>query len=554
MEKMIEYLNRILPVVGHCLRDKTLAFCNLELTHTVAEAFARCGVKKLIFADSGIVWSGSQMELSYGRRVSSLSVGMALERIFRSHNRFEKEWEFRQVHDLSGLCFENLDLLVGAGNFSECKEIIELAKKKKIPTIVFSSFEGRRANSVLSIVDVKNGLNFSIFEEDKKFESGRVDRLNLLEAADLAANLAKAILLRGTEYERADIEEIVYQQRRNNVIFGRDAWPWWVLFGSIKSRKKMLNLLKRKSNRDDRESGRKKSLMIIGCGTGSLLAGEAINHFQRILLVDCKNFSIYNSVRQLVGTADIGKSKVFVIQRLLSQRLGGKACRKSNKLAKTVWKGNIEVSASELKIEDSDASLEKFRSLLEWFSPDVVEVGMGTPETNYLATGILRKLKIPHLVTACFPLATHYKHIMVDGDNGPCYSCLQGSLPIDLEGGPEITEEQREMFYGFGQYEEKTQPATIIETWPSVHSALRLAIQLASKKRQPWFSRCLKKEENCFVGTVNVVRKDNYFLYGTYLPGQIVTFSSKELFASRGTLKCPDCGQVYWIKKDKIIK
>ncbi|MEK7160953.1 MAG: hypothetical protein AAB724_02915, partial [Patescibacteria group bacterium] len=74
------------------------------------------------------------------------------------------------------------------------------------------------------------------------------------------------------------------------------------------------------------------------------------------------------------------------------------------------------------------------------------------------------------------------------------------------------------------------------------------------KKRQPWFSRCLKKEENCFVGTVNVVRKDNYFLYGTYLPGQIVTFSSKELFASRGTLKCPDCGQVYWIKKDKIIK
>ena len=75
------YLNRILPVIGHELRNKRLAFFNLELTHRIAEAFARCGVTKLQFFDEERYQPGALIVVRAAESVAAVTVGRRLDEV-----------------------------------------------------------------------------------------------------------------------------------------------------------------------------------------------------------------------------------------------------------------------------------------------------------------------------------------------------------------------------------------------------------------------------------------------------------------------------------------
>jgi hypothetical protein len=532
------YLNRILPVVGNHLQDKSMVFLNPQLTHTIAEAFSRCGVKKLTIIGAEEVIENSPMHLSYGCSYLGQKANDACFDFFRRHNEFEKNWEFVSIDSFQQLCLPSqespIDMIVGGGSVGECQKIISFAREYKIAAIVFTVLQGREAKSFISVVDTKQGLDFSLFDDLADTPCDFFSRLDFLETADLVANIAKAILLKGTEFEREDLNNLLYEKKKNNIIRGTSSWPWHVIYGGEEFSQEMLALLNAFSFEFEYKPTKEERLMIIGCGTASLLVGEAINFCKNILLIDCKNVSTFNPVRQLYGTEEIGKVKVLSAQRILTERLGEHA-------------NGYEIAARQLKLKEEDsASVEKFHALLDEYMPTIVIVGMGqTRDDNFVATKILRDRGIKHVVSAAFPLATHYKHIVVDGKNGPCYTCLQGRLPIDNEGVAPITEEQREMFYGEGDFEEKTQPATIIETWPSAHSALRLAVQLSlpENERSDWFREKLSGGETCFVGSNVSIKNDGSYLYGIKFPGQMVTYSDGNIFTAMEGELCIDCGR-----------
>ena len=451
---------------------------------------------------------------------------------------------------------------MGGSELNDCRRIAFLARLLQIPAVVFSFFPSPEAKSLISLVDPEHGLSYSVFDDlSASAQIHRPQHLDFLETSDLAGALAKAILLKNTLFERPDIQEIIYEQGRNNVIRGKESWPWWILYGSQKSAETMVGLIQT-SGRVEKEKGPDpdQRLMFLGCGTASLLAGEAVNYFEALHFVDCKPFSVYNPVRQLASTWDVGKGlKPFVIQDILAKRFprNEKIIREESDLGTLLRIGRLKLFASVLQLSEKDlSSLEKFERLLDWFNPTVVVVGIGRPQDdNYAATTILRERGIRHIVPGLFPLAIHFKHIVVDGSSGPCYSCFQSRLPIDTEGAVELSEEQRQMFYGEGSFEEGTQPATIFETLPSVHSALRLAIELSFPEadRSQWFTECLLAEQNCFVGANISIVRDGSSLYGVGYPGQVVVYSTKDLVGMSENEVCLDCGRKYKIGTDHVL-
>lgn len=569
-DNLQQYLNRILPVVGYSLRNKTVAVFNPTITCLVADSLARCGVKNQLFFLNSTVRENDPLTLSYGRKYLGKNSAWALKHELINHNAFETEWQIsisasRSAANIARVLTKSqVDLLVGGGDIKTCALLHRLSKQTGIPAIIFMVFENLPINSLVCLVHPDLPDYFptivKLIPPEKALSAIPLSyRLNWLETLDLTMNFAKALLLRKTEYERADLEDLFFNQQRMVVLRGQANWPWWVYY---------LNPLEKIGYLEKVfaaavytfpppvQALAEERVMIIGCGTGSLIIGELPNYFRKILLVDYKKFSIYNPVRQLIGTKQIGKKlKPFVLQELLSLRLrpqGPFGIRNYRRLAKSVDMAGYTISASELCLKESNAaSQKKFIALLNWFKPTLAIVAMGkTYNDNFVACEILRKKGIKHIVPSAFPGATHFKNIVVDGLNGPCYECLQNNLPVDIDGAAELNTEAREMFYT--DPADPTQPATIIETWPSAHAALRLAVELSlpNDLRPAWLLKLLKEEKTCLVGG-NISAQDenenSAYLYGVAYPGQTVVYGVNDIVRTEKTFTCPVCGKSYFV-------
>jgi hypothetical protein len=99
------------------------------------------------------------------------------------------------------------------------------------------------------------------------------------------------------------------------------------------------------------------------------------------------------------------------------------------------------------------------------------------------------------------------------------------------------------MFYG------GTQPATVIETYPSVHCLLRLSIELcfSPQLRSRWFKDALKNETTCFVGANKSEKAGKSWLYGIQFPGQVVRYGSLDMIGNEETNACI-CGRQNKVK------
>jgi len=567
-ENLERYMNRILPVVGEHLRGKHVACYNLEWTHRIAEAFAKSGVNRFTFVESGLYMPGTQMHASYGDSIyQKANIGTVMADVIKGHNHYEDNWYFTQIpwsEDVMCDVFKSKpDVFVGASTVPGCQALAKLARTYKVPTVLFSLFPESEVISVISVIDTKRGgPEWSIFDDlPYNISSGPNNRIDLLETSDLVGLIAKALLLNDTKFERTYLGDVLYKQKRSSIIRGTREWPWWVWYGSEKSSKAMVDKVTAisRGTRSEIKPSSEEKLMVIGCGTGSLLVEEAINYFKHLHLIDCKPFSVFNPVRQYITTrlADSSDSKSFVLQEMIKSRFHRKHSFGVGSFGKYIQIGDLTVGASHLKITESDRdSIKKFEELLDMFNPTVVIVGMGQAyDDNFIATKILRDRGIKHIVPGIFPLASHYKHIVVDGKNGPCYGCFQGRLIIDTEGAAPLSEEQYDMYYGFGSYEKGTQPATIFETWPSSHSMLRLTVQLSlpAQQRDKWFTDMISNAEGCLVGANTIIKDDTGYLYGTSYPGQVVTYSEKDIVGMSKIEICEDCGREVKLSEANIF-
>jgi hypothetical protein len=202
-------------------------------------------------------------------------------------------------------------------------------------------------------------------------------------------------------------------------------------------------------------------------------------------------------------------------------------------------------SISGCSLEVSEENEEKLAELIRWYNPTLAVVGMGrsgAAEPNFIAANLLRKAGIRHIVPSAFPSAAAYKMIVVDGASGACYGCIQHKLVIDAGNAPTLTNAQQRMFYG------GVQPATVFETYPSVHCLLRLCIELCSSGRRIWFSELLAQEKNCLVGCNRAEQKDGGWVYGVSMPGQVVAYGTADLAGTREFTQCPSCGRSYSVR------
>jgi len=583
-ELLRHYYQRIRPVVGDTLKEKKIAFLGARNTIIAIDAFARCGTTKMLIYDSSRVEREDLFSCFLGNEFLGMESSKAAVKAITRHNTLEDSWE---LETRPGLSKENLpevakelkekevDIIFGGGSLEECLLLDELSRSSGIPAVIFCLFSGCEVNSAVFLGSFGEFLK-SVPEERMKEgiitkDLSRIPlkrRFDFLECNDLAMMLAYQALSKGSRYERKDLNRLVLDEKKDIILIGSRDWPWQVDYLNTRDEKDaglISSLFSRKAARYYLPLELLKSMrvMVLGCGTGSLCIGELANIFGSLLLVDCKKFSSFNPVRQLAGTRFIGREKAFALQKILKRRIlpsrrkrwdyqKHERCNSCAKLTTRYYsiKGNNgsisgekrELWAAHLALKEYDhKSVSKFEILLDDFKPDLVIVAMGQAlDDNFVATRILRKRGIRHIIPSAFPSATHYEDIFVDGKKGPCYSCLQSTITPDLSPGPELTDEQREMFYG------GSQPATVLETLPSAHSITRIASELAldDEFRSSWFLELISCEENCLVGGNKVEMQDGSWLYGVGFPGQVVSYGTKDIFGARKEGETCECGRI----------
>lgn len=545
------YFDRVRPVVGETLARARAVFWDLGHGHLAAEALARTGLRHQVWLDEAppdgaFLRSLGRWAAVQGRR------GEALASACTEHNTFETEWSLvsrpARLDELRRALAEQPNVLIARGD-EQARDVAAAAIDAGTPLVM--TFVPASALGALHVVWIP-GAACSVDQVleacatlaglpalDLDLPASHVDGL---EARSGALALASWILLRTS---RPDLERPLVAEGRVILARGRPDWPWAVRFLAPTE---ITPLLERAAPRYTPPLAllRDQRLLVIGLGTASLFCVEAAGLLAReVLLVDAKEVSPYNPVRQVYGTRHIGEPKADALARILARRLDPGADWQTSTEGPVSWRtsGPCRLGAARLHLTMANPGAEdQLVELLDIFRPTLAVVGMGrTHDDNFMVTAELRRRGIRHITPSAFPGVTHYKHIVTDGASGPCYDCLQGHLVVDAGPGPSLTEAQRELFYG------GTQPATLAETYPSAHSLLRLAQDLALPRgaRPAYLAAELAAERACLVGSNRAERaNDGQWLYGVDRPLAMVAFGLEDLVAGTGAERPCSCGRL----------
>lgn len=546
-----QYYNRVRPLLGECLESASLVVWDLGFNYLGAEALARTGLRRQTWFDNGV--AGGAFCRSLGQQWHGQARGDALERHCKEHNTLERRWDLRtRPPDLADLGRHLRqphppDLLLARGD-ADAPRIARAAMDQGIPLVITFVPRDSPVGCFQVVWSPQSAADPDVLLEacarlaalpprDLDLPSAHLDGL---EARSQALSLGRWLLQRQHE-QREDLLQPIMEQGRFLIARGSPDWPWATRFLSGPPSQRQLkaghhpylpplSLL---------QGGR---LLVIGLGTASLFCAEAGMIFPHMVFVDCKDVSIFNPVRQIYGTGQVGRPKPEALKDILCGRLDPTGQWESRRDGPLSYRctGRLALGSADNRLRAQDpSSMALFKDMLDRVRPTMAVVGMGrSRDDNFTATAELRRRGIPHVTPTAFPAVTHYKHILTDGQDGPCYDCLQGHLPLDGGAGPTLSTAEQEMFYG------GTQPATLAETYPSAHSLLRLVrdLSLPRAARPVYLLRELSAERNCFVGANRVERRDGQWLYGMDHPFSMVTYGVGEMIGSASRRRC-SCGR-----------
>ena len=531
-EARSRYYDRVAPVVGGSLRDRCVAVKGGPLLSRALTALGRTGVRRFVVADGDADFAA------------------ALGETLSAHNG----WEAYQVDTASGADADQMLALAAGPQPVRGEEVLATARERGQPAVIGWLLEqgpARRARLVwLPEMEAIAGLGDALSARARQLDGFRQASpasrfVDWLDLNALVLSAAQHVLLRGGERAAPELDVLWLQERRPLLLHGNTGWPWATHYpdpttplpeAGVGAEPVLPPALTARAR-----------ILVLGCGTASLMLGEATRFFRTLVMCDAKSFSVFNPVRQLCSTDDVdGDLKPFVLQRTLSARVDARAKApvswedEAGDIVRWRRGGGYAFGGAELLLKQRQAaSVTRYRQILDEAQPDVVVVAMGrSRDDNFTACEILRARGILHIVPTAFPGVTHFKHIVVDGDRGPCYACLQNRLPVDTGPAPELQPQARELFYG------GTQPATLAETLPSAYGLLRLTIALAlpAAARPRWFTRALHSERTCFVGANRALLRDGEWLYGVPLPHQMVTYGTADVQVGVDS-HCPTCGR-----------
>ena len=549
------YLTRVLSLLGGEFFSAHVAIWDLGLHYLAAEALARTGLSSQTWFDAGI--AGGAMCRSLGGGLAGLPRGQALAAHCAQHNPLLEATQLQtrppRLEDLEAWLVRRRPALLlasGHGDPDLARGLVAAATNSGIPLILTFVPWAAAAHCVQLVWRPDSTADLGQLR-DAAGALAALEGLDLdrpehhpagLEARSMALSLARWVLSPGAP-PRPDLEAPLMEQGRALVVRGRPEWPWSTLF--LRPEPEVIAQLGQRSRARYPPPlallGQQR-LLVIGLGTASLFCAEAGLLASHLCLLDGGEVSPFNPVRQVYGAGLVGQPKPGALSRILRGRYApGASWDRTEDGPLTVWShGEASVSHADLRLSRLvPGSTARFEQVLDTFQPTVAVVGMGrSKDDNFTATAALRRRGIRHITPTAFPAVTHFKHILTDGEHGPCYDCIQGHLPLDAGAGPTLAPAEREIFYG------GTQPATLAETLPSAHSLLRLSLDLALPQaaRPPYLRRELAAERVCFVGANRAERQDPRWLYGVDRPFAMVTYGVADLLGGENGSRCA-CGR-----------
>ena len=552
-----EYYARVAKLVGNALEHHRISVFGYAHLAKAVELLASCGVLNFHWAkinhDELVeFWQMVQALGFTADNKQSFKINeyhLWLPAYLASHNQFEDRWQFYHNDDSY-----KPTIVIGAGSLANCQKAYDQAQAKNVPAVIGLIL----ANGLVLTSIVRPGREFPWQKIKLNIDKVKVNRYcDWLDLNNQIANLAKAVMLLATPWARKDLSDLIVQDQCD-VLLTHPSWPWTARYLNLEN-KADLNWLESISPRtfvSNQESLVGKTILIVGLGSlGSLIA----DHFRvldaSVVGIDSKDISIFNPIRQLYPTSVIGRQKAHALPMILHQKMLLGEILPWPEPTQEVFQTGLclqKFIGLNYYIEDNRAGQKKFEEIIEEYQPDLAILGTANPAEFRLAQ-VLRDRNIPHLVGRCYPRARWFEVTYLDGQNGPCFGCLQGHLYQGAS--PTLTEEQLAAYDPNAQREEgllQAEPATRVDTSRCVDTMLRLAIQALGKKenRATWFSKMIKEERPCLIGGNTAERQtDGQWSFGVSAPGGatlygVINFIGSETEATKQCLYCSQTHEV----------
>ena len=545
-----EYYKRVLPIVGTHLNHMGIQVYDLPFLSKAVELLISCGALQFGFSDL------STPEPDIIHRVWGINQDSPFTDTFvrrmKSHNEFEDRFQ------LSSGLLTLPSIVLGGGTLEMCHTAYERGAQTGVPTVCGMLLKG--GCSIITVMMPDESYPWSNLPLDPEFDIQR-SYLDWIDLNNQVAHIAKAVLLIGTSREPEDTTALL-KSGKTTVLVNHPSWPWVSRYGNLHDGGELAWLTSAIETARGQEIQKyrdapmlsEKTVMIVGIGSlGSLIAEHFRNLDANIMGIDGKDVSLHNPVRQLYPTSAIGQKKAFALAKLLAEQ-GGECQidRQTDHLIVSKQGGQFFWGEIE-EIPDSADGRDRFVALLSMLSPDLVVLTTAHPAEFRMADE-LRKQDIPHVIGRCYPRARWFEATVVDGENGPCFGCLQGHLYTGIL--PSLTEEELARYEESSGEEEESgmldaEPATRVDTSHCADAVTRLGLQLLtpSEQRAEWFRRMLREERPCLIGGnhAEYQQEQDGWSFGITTPGTAKLFGVINFVGSetQSTTQCLYCGKIH---------
>ncbi|MBA3470171.1 MAG: ThiF family adenylyltransferase [Herpetosiphonaceae bacterium] len=462
----MDHFSRTIPIIGTQLQAARVAVLGLSHAAPLVEYLAACGVGCWL-------WDGADYDQTVLKVALAHHHGAAL------------------ALDAAPLSAQTLaaappDLVVGLGAAPLLRQTVEWAHSVGAPALLV--VPGGVASPWAARVVLPNN-------DDDQARTAQFIQLShgwpaaapgLEPALFLVAGLARALLLRRTEFARADLAEL-WAAGQRELHFAAPSDP-----GAV-----TLEVPTPPPAAFRTPPARRGALLIAGLGSlGSVAALALADAAERLVIADPDHVDVANPVRQAFAVDTIGQPKASALRTSLLAA-GAPA---------------VFAYAEALETEQQVAALIAEHSI----TAALVTTGTAA---DFAIARALRQADLPHVVGRCYPRARYWEALVIDGRRGPALSDLRGHLALGP--APNPTPEQIAAYSDAGALE--AEPATLIESGWAAAWLARLVRQLLAPPglRERWLLELLAAERTCLIGGVQVEPTADGPAYGIALPGQV---------------------------------
>lgn len=505
---MHEYYSRIRAIVGESLREKRIMLLAPGYCARVVELLAACGVIRWIVPlGSDPVHEDEPLARYYDKKLVRMPDVDALRMWLGMHHPEKECWEWTNGG--------KPDLIIG--EISQARELARLAKRYGVYALALGLPRDTACRGIVCCLPP--GLPPPDYSDLAWYEPAGVSLCDWLDLCEMAAAMAKALLLEGTAYARPDLIRLLYPQG-TLIALGSAAWSWQLAYLPLNER----GPLGRQETANQSPEVKQAPVLIAGCGSlGSQIArGLVAADVNELILVDGETVDMANPIRQFYHPAQVGMAKVTALSENLRHLAPSVKLHTVNKM-----------------LEDTSTGCHAWARLLDRYKPALVILATGTP-IDYALARIARQRDIKHLAVRCYARARYWEAIAVDGRRSPCLDCLRGHLytgPV-----PRLTPEEEAAYVRGGLHELTGEPATLVESGHAATGMLRIVPAFLSDEPPSWFRRALTEESTCFLGGNHAEQLDSgAWAYHIRYPGQVLRLGTNQIAGA--SYRCATCGR-----------